>query len=852
MTLAAGKLSSCTVHAVQHQRLNRTATVTTLEGQEPARPLPTGPPPPPLPTGPPNWPSTSARARMLHPPAADTKPSWLSKPAYLDFATLRSYPLRQLHRLAVTLHDRILPLGHPAVQTLVRQLLHHIGTFTNGEEVTPPRLLWRTGWESEGNVLEALYDELAALAEELDQTPREHETVLLLGEVASYLAAWHPPCRTVARRFATMATRFADEFEPQLAAVRSEDHAAAGQLFLKQCRWRCIALTAWSGAAAAAAAATSTACSRIGRPLPHQLTDEDVSQMLQLMVLITHGQVFLHNAAMRDALAPLLVRVHNVMVGASNAVLAAVTRRPAILTDAVARVLQQRTPASLTWQRLGYTGSFEAVQVLPDDGGGGGGASSGGEGCERLISINTLNGTVLIDGWPPGRLPKEVTQHHLYRRTFDDWSFEIALTSDGVMHSLRPVAQRLYDFALSSDGQRLTITETDPRDAGSKLELLDVGPDDRCDPWGSELPVSLRRLYSHWISRSHGVMVLRGRNFQVHAIHFVVRCRTGFMKPPSFIAARGTVFTASEPIGNCGYEYEYEYDCRRVPPPLRQRTLSWLIGNNGFQPDLADRLVLLSGCAIKDRILSRFEHPDFIHSYIISINASPSASSSSSGSAMSSSRSSMDGHTETHGSSSIGKRLREGTHTGRTQGTGCSQMKEQEPCQQQQGLVLLLELPRYGLEFGLRHGEGQVLSRTHSGYRLHHRQLLVSCPATADIAAATASAGEAGAAAGTWYSGVQYTLPEFQQYLVLERVPVATDWAGGGGRQEDTLVLVPAGGVAVVEALNGGNGTGLSARGVGAVGCVRVNVSNSVHAQNLKVRCSRREVVMGAQDSLGT
>ena len=46
------------------------------------------------------------------------------------------------------------------MQVLVRQALYHIGTLTDD---LPPRLLWRTGWEQERDVLPTLCRELAAL-----------------------------------------------------------------------------------------------------------------------------------------------------------------------------------------------------------------------------------------------------------------------------------------------------------------------------------------------------------------------------------------------------------------------------------------------------------------------------------------------------------------------------------------------------------------------------------------------------------------------------------------------------------------------------------------------------------------
>ena len=66
------------------------------------------------------WLSLGAPAASI-PLPPDARPSWLPKPAYLEYGTLRAYPLRQLRRLCAALHDRTLPLDRGAVQVLVRQ-----------------------------------------------------------------------------------------------------------------------------------------------------------------------------------------------------------------------------------------------------------------------------------------------------------------------------------------------------------------------------------------------------------------------------------------------------------------------------------------------------------------------------------------------------------------------------------------------------------------------------------------------------------------------------------------------------------------------------------------------------------
>jgi hypothetical protein len=71
-------------------------------------------------------------------------------------------------------------------------------------------LQWRIGWETEGDVLEVLSNELESLAEELEEAPREHQAVILLGEMAAYLADWSPNCKA-AQRFARMTSKAADK-----------------------------------------------------------------------------------------------------------------------------------------------------------------------------------------------------------------------------------------------------------------------------------------------------------------------------------------------------------------------------------------------------------------------------------------------------------------------------------------------------------------------------------------------------------------------------------------------------------------------------------------------------------------
>ncbi len=144
-------------------------------------------------------------------------------PAHAPARSLRAYPHIQLRRLCAILHERTLPLASPAVATLLRQCMFHIGTLAadsksssnSGQCVT--HLAWRTSWTAPGEVLEALNSELQLLAAELMDAKREHQQVLLLGEVAAYLADWSPGCKRAALRFADMTSRHADDMVGRLS-----------------------------------------------------------------------------------------------------------------------------------------------------------------------------------------------------------------------------------------------------------------------------------------------------------------------------------------------------------------------------------------------------------------------------------------------------------------------------------------------------------------------------------------------------------------------------------------------------------------------------------------------------------
>jgi hypothetical protein len=341
----------------------------------------------------------------------DEKPSDLSKPAYLAATALRSFPARQLHRLCDCLRDKELPLEHPVVQLLIEQTMYNLGQLVDSSSSSAAGAsssdqnryqvlqLWRTGWSESGGVLDALCFELQQLASELANKPRDHGSVLLLGQLATYLSDWHPACKPIAQQFAVMTSSYADQqLQQQIDVLVSQgpDEAALAELKAKQSRWRAMALLCFAAG---------------------PLDSTDVGSMLQLMLLIKHGDVYQPDRPTAAELSALRVRCHDVMARRLPEIVRVLVQQPQLLTAAAASILeclQQQPdgtpPPKLPWKQLSSAGSGS------DSGGMGSGvvplasfAAVGSDG--HLYSINVLDGTLLFDGNPPGRLPNSILQH---------------------------------------------------------------------------------------------------------------------------------------------------------------------------------------------------------------------------------------------------------------------------------------------------------------------------------------------------------------------------------------------------------------------------------------------------------
>ncbi len=550
------------------------------------------------------------------------KPKWLSKPEFLAFGALRAFPLQQvscdslspsnspkmsqtprnsrqnsllpcpllpapppapharslplfpansfpasrsmlhapcqMRKICVALHERGMPLEHPAVRLLFQQTMFHIGDIT---VEASPRPLWRTdlihsgGWET-------LRQELAGLADELRFKPRDHGAVLLLGQLSAHASQWDDASRSTARCFAEIARSWADDVATELAKAEADKIPV---LRARRCLFYMYSLI----------------CHSTG-----ELSEGDAAAVCELVVLANYNRLF-EDPTPHDADVRALTEVtHNAIAHRLPELLESYDRAPQMLTNSVKLVIEQ-TPQNLHWRRVAFNGvrtaCFEAVSP-----------------CRSLYSINVQTGTVLVDGLPPHRLPLTILRQPLYQRTFADRNFEVT-TSQGVLTTTRRVGGCFYSFFVSPSGA-LIVQEKEVLDNTEYvLELLDGTPIG-IPKWGDELPTRLQSMHSHWLCRERNVVVLRPPLFSQREVHFLLldTCWTpGSLIPELFV--KPSLMNRQRAARASGENWI----CSRVPGH-RQREHWWL--------ELADEIgsfdqLVITELSVVHKSLLKFE-PD--------------------------------------------------------------------------------------------------------------------------------------------------------------------------------------------------------------------------------------------------
>jgi hypothetical protein len=468
----------------------------------------------------------------------DIKPDWLAgKPELFSFGAMRAYPNQQIRKVCIALRERSMPLDNPAVRRLLQSSLYHLGVLSNDAN---PRPVWRTDLEHHGG-WEALRLELADLADELQNKPRQHASVLILGEIAAHASQWDVETRDVARSFGAIALAWARE------EIESADASKLPQLRARRCIFSMYAII----------------CHGAG-----ELRPADVNALCEAMLLADYSRLFEDPSPLDAVVKELTVVTHEVLARRLPELLRALDADATPLTEAVRVVLEALTPPSLEWKRVEYKVNTTDVPTVCYEA-----VSKGTE--PHLFSVNTQTGVILFDGLPPSRLPKTILDLPLYRRTFSDRNFEVVLTSSGVLETVCFQSGFKYEFFVDAQGN-LVVREIDPNNVDAPLELLD-GTLQGVEAWGGELPVRLQQMHSHWICRSMNTVVLRRTRFDRRAVQFILIHNTTL----PHLWHHG-VESLHNYAGNPGWL------CFRVPD--HQAGLSWL--ESTAYVDTFDQLVL--------------------------------------------------------------------------------------------------------------------------------------------------------------------------------------------------------------------------------------------------------------------
>ena len=490
----------------------------------------------------------------------DVKPDWLAgKPELFTFGAMRAYPNQQIRKICIALRERSMPLDHPAVRRLLQSSLYHLGELSLDAN---PRPVWRTDLDHHGG-WEALRVELASLVDELQNKPRQHSAVLILGEIAAHASQWDSGTREVARSFAAISLAWARE------EISSADAKQVPALRARRCIFAMYAII----------------CHGAG-----EMSAADMRALCEAVLLADYSRLFEDASPLDEVVEELTVITFEVLARRLPVLLRALDADATPLTEAVRVVLEALTPATLEWKRVEYkseevssttllTVCYEAVSQGPEP---------------HLFSVNIQTGVILFDGLPPSRLPKTILELPLYRRTFCDRNFEVVLTSSGVLETVRFQSGCKYEFFVDAQG-KLVAQEIDPSNKDAPLELLD-GTLECVKAWGGELPIRLQQMHSHWLCRSKNAIVLRGTRFDQRSVHFILMHSTTVPRPKGLTKPHNHA-------GNPGWL------CFRVPD--YQAGLSWLESSacvDGF-----DQLVLPADSKVM-QVLSKFEtEPGLVH-----------------------------------------------------------------------------------------------------------------------------------------------------------------------------------------------------------------------------------------------
>ncbi|KAJ3397400.1 hypothetical protein HDU80_009570, partial [Chytriomyces hyalinus] len=398
------------------------------------------------------------------------KPDSFSRLGYEAFGKLRAYPHLQIrHVINHILRENLMPLDNDLTVTIVQQAMYQVGEMSKKQQ-----LFWKIDWDA-GEAKESMFKELLALENQLRPTPRRYKDLMLLGDLAGFLAQYGEQYSDTSFQFSDVAEGWANDLQAELSQnSMGNSNEKNIQFKAKECVMIGYAIICLSHV--------------------DILDEDDVGRLCKLSARFTFGQVFAPLSGHYSEILMLQPLVMETMIRHEQAIRA--QWQNSHLSVAVNFVIPSyNIPETAVWTSSKSNCCFDSTVG------------------DHLFSINVITGCVLVDGLPPGRLPHSILNHALYKKHFGNRDFQIQPVGPSFI-TVDPLNGCFYEF--TPDDSNLVILERKVSE-GSALQLLDFSVME----WWAELPVRLQMMHSHWFCSDRRALCMRPIDVTKKAISFV-------------------------------------------------------------------------------------------------------------------------------------------------------------------------------------------------------------------------------------------------------------------------------------------------------------------------------------------
>ncbi|KAI8839984.1 hypothetical protein BJ741DRAFT_677323 [Chytriomyces cf. hyalinus JEL632] len=398
------------------------------------------------------------------------KPENFSRMGFEAFGKLRAYPHLQIrHVINHILRENLMPLDSDLTVTIVQQAMYQVGEMSKKQQ-----LFWKIDWDA-GDAKECMFKELMALENQLRPTPRRYKDLMLLGDLAGFLAQYGKQYSDTSFQFSDIAEDWANDLQTELSQnSMGNSNEENIQLKAKECLMIGYAIICLSHV--------------------DTLDEDEVGRLCKLSARFTFGQVFAPLSSYYSEILMLQPLVMEAMIRHERAIRAHLQN--AHLSSAIKFVIPSyNIPETAVWTSSKSKCCFDSTVGA------------------HLFSINVITGCVLVDGLPPGRLPPSILNHVLYRKHFGNRDFQIQPVGPSFM-TVDPLNGCFYKFTLNENN--LIVHELS-RTKESTLQLLDFS----VTKWWAELPVRLMEMHSHWFCPDRRALCMRPIDVTKKAISFV-------------------------------------------------------------------------------------------------------------------------------------------------------------------------------------------------------------------------------------------------------------------------------------------------------------------------------------------